>query len=302
MPVKVWGSDLLRLSSCLPFLLVLLLCAWVITDLFAACCLFTISSYDSLTGCDAALLSQYELFLENHCFEVVNPAYGDYSYKFTFPTLAVHDGLGCKSKHPETQALATTCEAANAENEESGYYSVSMVEAGKAVTEEWLTSAVQRLVTQLRERTAGAKAADISNEIDATAAAESPQIYGYGQTDDLFEQWSLVHSKAALNAPSATPTARPTAAPTNTPAPSAVPTYAPSSDPTPVPTFRPTPKDMPTVTPTEGPTAQPTDTAAPTAAPTVQPSQTSAPTPRPTQPQPVGPPLDQLVTIIVTQV
>jgi hypothetical protein len=264
------------------------------------------SSFDSLTGCDAALLSEYELFLENHCFDVSDSNYGDYSYKFTFPNVMVYDGLNCRAKKPQTQALPTTCQEANAGNDDGGYYSTTAdaemgSEADPSVAEDAKTSRVQRLVAQLRARMlAAAEAGDATAEDTQDPAPQ--QYYDYEQTtNDIYEQWSLVHSKVAANGPSARPTTSPTVAPTSTPAPSAVPTVAPTANPTTVPTCTPTVENMPTEYPTAQPTMQPTDTASPTERPSAQPTQSTAPTLAPTK-QETLPAVDQVVTIAVTQV
>jgi hypothetical protein len=250
------------------------------------------SSFDSQTGCEAAAISEYAYYLNSYCFDVSDPMYGDYSYKFSYPNVLVYDSPGCKARRPQQQALPTTCRQAGGDDDDDSNRRKLTTAAEEEAEEEARVRLFDRLPFRLpRPRT--------------EADMESNAYYG-GGTTDLYEVWSLAHSKTATAGKSAAPTVVPSRAPTASP--TAVPTQVPSAVPTPRPTFA----NMPTEVPTPQPTFSPTLTASPTALATFAPTiaatteptgtPTIASTASPTPSAPPPPPQDQIVTITVQQV
>ena len=254
------------------------------------------SFYDSLTGCEATAISEYSMYLSGHCFDVIDPRYGDYSYKFVFPNINVYDGTGCASKHPQQQALPTTCEAADEDDYYGTQVSTKTTEATAAAV---VRDVLDRLAVQRRERT------DESTNVNS--------YYYSSSTTELYDVWSQVQSRTAPTAvskspsrgPTETPTILPTALPTAlaTGKPTAQPSLEdqPSPYPSAAPTLTPTTSQRPTVAPsTSTPTTAAPSTAPSVAAPTVAPSLSK--TQSPTAFSPLPQPVNLIVTMEVNQV
>lgn len=178
------------------------------------------STFDSLTGCQAAKLSEYTLYLDNFCFDVLDPSYGDYSYKFVFPNAYEYSKVGCKG-HPQTVAMPTACmDTADTRRLQDSADGVgSSANAG--------SSPVRRLL-----------------ELE-----EGRRLQGTDDgTTSLYEIWSAVHSHVTTTV---APTPRPT------PAPSVPLTAGPTlkDQPTEIPSVRPT--EAPTVIVTDRPSGAP---------------------------------------------
>ena len=227
------------------------------------------STYDdSHTPCEPAQLSGYSTYLQNHCFDVQDPNYGDYSYKFVYPKVYVYSTLGCSSHKPQVESLSDTCNAIDGRrrlSSISGYTDYS----------------------DSPDRSDGIASSDRVKSASVTPLADDDQL-----NDAFFEIWNSVQSVvSSTTAPTVIPTAGPTS-PTGTP------TLAPSASPSVQPTFVPTIKDAPTIIPTIQPTLVPTQV--PTVVPTIVP--TILTTVAPTAAAVVGPPVEAVVTISVEQV
>lgn len=261
------------------------------------------SAFDSQKGCQAATLSEYTQYLDSHCFDVIDPMYGDYSYKFAYPSALEYSKTGCKG-HAQTVALPTTCtHASNSRRLQSGGASSSPV------------SPVRRFSDL-------AVVAEEEEEEEGLHVLSDDSV-----STDVYEVWSQVHSHSpavdpATTSPTRNPTLQPTLQPTLAPSvgstdtPTLPPTFKPTLVPSVVSTGRPTAEDQPTVVPTVQVTAAPSvaSTDLPTLAPvsvspsvqpinipttplpSVAPSGPSIPAPAP------GPPANQLVVISVEQV
>jgi len=229
------------------------------------------STYDdSHTPCEPALLSGYSTYLQNHCFDVQDPNYGDYSYKFVYPKVYVYSTLGCSSHKPQVESLSDTCSAID------GRRRLSSISSYTDYTDNPDN-------TNLRD---GNASSDRVKSDSMNLAADDDQV-----NDAFFEIWNSVQSiVSSTTAPTVAPTVRPTS-PTTTP------TLAPTASPSVKPTFVPTVKDAPTILPTIQPTLMPTQV--PTIGPTIVP--TIMTTVAPTAAAVVGPPVEALVTISVDQ-
>ena len=227
------------------------------------------SAFDSLSGCQAAHLSEYTLYLDNFCFDVSDPNYGDYSYKFAFPDAYEYSKAGCKG-HAQIVTLPATCtdstDSRRLQSSDASDFDSTRDNDSASASNSASSSPVRRL--------------------SALAEGHRALSDDDGTTTSLYEIWSLVHSRLPADSTTRAPTQHLTAAPSV------------------VLSASPTMKDQPTVVPTVQITAVPS--VASTDRPSEAPTRTMEPslqlTAVPSTAQTHAPPVDQIVLIYVEQV